>query len=175
MKFLVCLLGILLLASIHQVHAAYVLPYPSYMPGNKIYKISRIIDRVKLVWSFGSIAQSKAHMSLSDKYLVEAKTLFEYKQYLLGVDALLRSNKEFEQLPLFIHRGSSERKDMSAIIIMLREEGEVHTQILSGMADIAPKEFLWNPEKSAATKLSLHELIDGAKKTRKSVIDAIRL
>src|SRR5450759_4493421 len=84
------------------VYADYVLPYPSYMPGSSLYKVSRVVDRLKFYWSWGNIAQIKYHLALSDKYLVEASTLMEYKQYLLGVDALRRSDAEFTKLPVYV-------------------------------------------------------------------------
>lgn len=172
-RVICCLLLFLFTATIHQVHASYMLPYPSYMPGNKLYRLSRILDRVKLSWSWGSIAKAKAYMSVSDKYLVEAKTLFEYKQYLLGADALKRSNTAFEQVPIHIHRGRSERKDMSGVVTQVIESMAVHTQILSDMEKEVPREFVWTPEKTSATNLRLSEYIKGAIKIRQSVVETI--
>src|SRR5450759_5012191 len=80
------------------VYADYVLPYPSYMPGSSLYKVSRVVDLLKFYWSWGNIAQIKYHLALSDKYLIEAKTLMEYKQFLLGTDDLRRYDKEFVNL-----------------------------------------------------------------------------
>ena len=82
----------------------YVLPYPSYMPGNPMYKIRQILERAQEYWYFGDMAKVKYHLKMADKYLVEAKTLFEYKQYLLAVDALQRSNQQFQPLPQLLER-----------------------------------------------------------------------
>src|SRR5260221_10615939 len=84
------------------VRAEYVLPYPSFMPGNKIYRVTRVIDKLKKYWYWGNISQIKYHLGLADKYLVEAKTLMEYNQFLLAADALRRSDDEFAQLPTYI-------------------------------------------------------------------------
>ena len=97
------------------VRADYVLPYPSYMPGNKLYKVGRVIDTHKRFWYFGSIAQTKYHLGLSDKYLVEAKTLFEYKQYMLGADALIRSNNEFNEIPHYIAKAKESGIDVTLL------------------------------------------------------------
>ena len=56
------------------VHAEYVLPYPSFMPGSPLYKISTLLDVAKRYWSFGNIAQLKYRMSMADKKLVEARS-----------------------------------------------------------------------------------------------------
>ncbi len=174
MKRVLCsILLFLLIASTGRVYASYMLPYPSYMPGNTLYRLSRVLDKVKVYWSFGSIAQAKTYMSLSDKYLVEAKTLFEYQQYLLGADALMRSNIAYEQIPIYIQQGRNERKDMSGVIDMLTAQNVVHNSVLSQMAQDVPKEFLWTPEKTNATKLPLFESITGAIHIRQSIVDKL--
>ena len=68
----------------------YVLPYPGAMPGNRLYTISKIVDYIQSWWSFGNLSQFTYQLSMADKKLVEAKTLFEYKQYLLASDGLAR-------------------------------------------------------------------------------------
>lgn len=172
-RVIFCLLLFLFTASAHNAYASYMLPYPSFMPGNKLYRLTRVADKIKVYWSFGSIARAKAYMSLSDKYLVEAKTLFEYQQYLLGADALKRSNSAFEQIPIYIQQGRSERKDMSGIVTQLKEEVVVHEKMLSQMAKDTPQEFLWTPEKTNATNLSLLQYIEGAIKIRQSIVHII--
>lgn len=143
-----------------QVFADYVLPYPSYMPGNKMYKASRVIDKIKKYWYWGSIGGVKYHLSLSDKYLVEAKTLFEYKQYLLAVDALKRSDTEFLEIPQFIVRAKGDRKDTSALENTVKEATQTHIQILDGLKQILPAEFTWTPEKTVPTILPIGKFID---------------
>jgi hypothetical protein len=143
------------------------LPYPSYMPGNKIYKVSRLIDAVNSWWYFGSISKIKYHLGLSDKYLVEAKTLFEYKQYLLGVDALSRSTSNFEKLPYYIESGRKEGKDMSRFRLLIEEALKKHVDILTKMKADSPTVMEWTPEKSISSTLLLHiELEKAIEKVR---------
>jgi len=142
------------------VHADYVLPYPSYMPGNKLYKVSRIIDQVKKFWYWGSIAGVKYHLGLSDKYLVEAKTLFEYKQYLLATDALRRSDTEYIEIPQFIVRAKVEGKDITLLEKTVKEAAQTHIQILDGFKQTVPAEFTWTPEKTTPTILPIGNLIE---------------
>lgn len=141
-------------------YAEYVLPYPSYMPGNTLYRISRIIDTMKNYWYWGTIAQIKYHIGLSDKYLVEAKTLFEYKQYLLATNALQRSDTELSGLPTRMSEGSREGKDMSSQKNILSDAMQVHIASLELMKKQLPSEFKWTPEKAAATDLSIGLLLD---------------
>ena len=133
------------------VHAEYVLPYPSYMPGNKLYAVSRIFDRLKSYWYWGNLGQFRYHLALSDKYLVEAKTLFEYKQYLLGAQALERSDKEFRLL-----------KQVDSEVI-LAHEGVLRKLLLE-----TPETIEWKPEKIAPSTIALHDLLQHSLSIRTS-------
>lgn len=154
---------VILLASlfsfIPSVHASYVLPYPSYMPGNKLYRISRFIDASKKWWHWGNIASAKYHLGLADKYLVETKTLFEYKQYLLALDALVRSNEHVGQIPAFIEAAKKEGKDMKAQGQIVVEAMDVHNDVLTKLVREVPAEFFWQPEKSSGSSLKIKELL----------------
>jgi len=162
------------LCFVHPVYAEYVLPYPSYMPGNKMYQVSRIIDTLKNYWYWGTIAQIKYHLGLADKYLVEAKTLFEYKQYLLATDALLRSDAELTGIIPLIEKGSVEGKDMSQFENTIVEAMQVHLEKLEVMAEQLPGEFLWTPEKKDATNLSIRQMLDTAISIRQNIVNTLR-
>lgn len=143
----------------HLAYADYVLPYPSYLPGNKLYQVSRFLDEAKQYWYWGSIGGVKYHLKLTDKYLVEAKTLFEYEQYLLAVDALKRSNRKFQKIPQFIARARGEGKDASGLEKILAEADAIHDQTLQKILASVPEEFIWTPEKATPTRLLLRKLL----------------
>ncbi len=147
------------------VQAEYVLPYPSSMPGNKIYKITRLVDWLKNYWYWGDIAQAKYHLMLSDKYLVEAKILFEYKQYLLGDEALVRSSNEWQQIQPHLNFAKNHNKDITKLFILYKEAAQVHEIVLRSF--IVPESILWNPEKGTSTNLYLKEDITKAIEIRK--------
>ena len=152
------------------IHAEYVLPYPSYMPGNKIYRVSRVVDKIKKYWYFGNIAQIKYHLALADKYLVEAKTLMEYDQYLLGSDALFRSDTEFKQLPITLEKAIHERIDIRLLQVKIADAGQRHKEILVELAQGVPDQFTWTPEKAAPTELKLRDLIKESLDIRRQVV-----
>ena len=157
----------------HIVLANYVLPYPSYMPGNIFYKVSRVADRIKSYWSWGNIAQIKYHLALSDKYLVEAKTLMDYRQYLLGVDALRRSDEEFSALPVIVQKATKEYGSVPAFQKQIQDAALEHKDILTGLAATVPARFTWTPEKSASIRLELGEEITHALDIRQQVSAAV--
>jgi len=159
---LISFLGLLLVAPFSHVRASYVLPYPSFMPGNRLYRVSRFLDKIQYFWYWGSLARIKYHLHLSDKYLVEAKTLFEYHQYLLAVDALTRSNDHFLSLLPWVGRARTEGKDVSGVRVLLAQAVEKHRHVLGKIAREVPSEVEWKPERQVPTRLFLKERLDEA-------------
>lgn len=153
--------------------ASYMLPYPSVMPGNKIYKVMKLVDSAKKYWYWGSIASASYHRELADKFLVEAKTLMEYQQYLLGVDALRRSDEQVQQILPYIKRGKSEGKDMSLQQQKVIEQMIEHERVIVLMKSSVPSETVWTPEKTAATALPLHALLQNAYDIRMEIQKAV--
>jgi len=148
----------------------YVLPYPSYMPGNKLYKLSRILDKVQGFWSWGTIAQERYHLELADKYLVEAKTLFDYQQYLLAVDALQRSNQQYQLVRPSVLNAQKQGIDTKDIQYTFTASEEKHEEVLDTIKQEVPPVFIWTPEKDKPTNLPLDQLIDEAVEIRKKEI-----
>lgn len=143
------------------------------MPGNKLYQVSRVVDQLKKYWYFGNIAQIKYHLGLADKYLVEAKTLMEYKQYLLATDAMNRSDREFLQLPKYVSDAKKEKKDMSVFVALIVEAAEIHRSVLSALEPTVPEQFIWTPEKEKPTELNLNVLLQTSEEIRRRVAGEI--
>lgn len=148
----------------------YVLPYPSVMPGNIFYKARIVIDEVKKLWYFGNFGKFSYNLKQSDKYLVEAKTLFEYKQYLLGFNALQKSNKYFEKVPLYLRYAHEEKKNVLEKQLLLKEAALKHIEVLQFIKTITPSIIIWKPEKSASTNLKLHEIVNKSVQIRKKAL-----
>lgn len=166
-KIVYCILSLALLFFVSTpVFADYVLPYPSYMPGNKLYTISKILEKAEAFWYWGAIGQTKYHMALADKYLVEAKTLFEYKQYILAVAALRESDRYISKVPFDIAWGGQMGKDMSGFEALYKAEREVHRGVLSGLLTTLPAIFVWTPEKAPATTLHIADLLNTSLRLR---------
>ncbi len=145
-----------------QIRADYILPYPSYMPGHKLYRLSRIIDDLKGWWYWGNIGKTKYHMALSDKYLVEAKTLFEYKQYILALDALYRSNIEFSKIKIILTVALRDKINISQVEARVYENALVQRVIIKRLEQQLPAEFTWNEEKKNAVVLPVFQLLEEA-------------
>lgn len=142
--------------------SSYVLPYPSAMPGSKVYKVNLLWEEISRYWYFGSFGQFKYNLKFSDKYLVEAKTLFEYKQYLLAINALQKSDHFFQNITSSMIKAKDENKNTVQAQKLLKEASLKHVEELKKIKDEVPGEFDWIPEKSTGTKLNLWEKIDAS-------------
>jgi hypothetical protein len=148
------------------VSSPYVLPYPGLMPGNRLYPIKQVFDRICQFWAFGNFSRHKYELNLADKKLVEAKVLFEYQQYPLALQALENSNQHFQKAVNFLDKAKKEGKDISQKAINLKEAAEKHKEVLENLKESLPTEFLWQPEKKPAEKLEIHQSLERAIKVR---------
>lgn len=151
----------------------YVLPYPSYMPGHRLYNASHFLDFLNQYWYWGTFASISYRMNLADKNLVEAKTLFEYKQYLLAVNALKRSDKNVSVLAPLLIMAKGEGKDIRQMTLLIVGEVESHIAILDAVQRSVPNTFLWQPEKLSATNLNLYKDIADAIELRNQVKNSL--
>lgn len=137
----------------------YVLPYPSAMPGNKIYKLHQLYEGLEKYWYFGDFAGFHYNLKYSDKYLVEAKTLFEYKQYLLAIQSLEKSNSYFIKTKISINSAKSNNKNTKEKKEILNNASAKHKEVLNQIKSITPEEFNWSPEKEKPTKILIRARI----------------
>lgn len=140
----------------------YVLPYPSSMPGSLSYKIHVLYESVSKYWYFGAFGQFDYNLKMADKYLVEAKTLFEYKQYLLGYNSLQKSDFYFKNILPNITKAENQHKNAAQKRLILKDASLKHIDVLKNMQENVPITFIWQPEKSLPTTLRLREAIANA-------------
>ncbi len=146
----------------------YVLPYPSAMPGSFFYKLDLFKEAVMKIWYFGDFGQAKFDLQMADKYLVEAKTLFEYKQYLLAENALLKSNIYFSEVKPNLLKAQKNGKPTQESMLNLKNAASKHIEELLMMESSTPVSFAWVPEKGKTTNIALHNEIDNAIQIRES-------
>lgn len=140
--------------------STYVLPYPSFMPGTAFYKIHVIWEKLMHYWYFGSFAQYEYNLSEADKYLIEAKTLYEYKQFLLAYYALEQSNYYFSKISGNLNSAEKENKDISQKTNIFKQAALKHIEILESLDHSIPYEFTWNAENSIPIILNNGTLIN---------------
>lgn len=136
---------------------AYSLPYPSYLPGHRLYRFSRIYDQLLSYWYFGPIARVKYQLLIAEKSLVEARTLALYGQYALALDALSRYDKAYRQADLDLRAGTTVGKDMTSVQNVFNEASAEHVRVIRETVIIIPEEFVWSPEDANSRVLKLHE------------------
>lgn len=140
----------------------YVLPYPGYMPGNALYNLSSLIDRIEEYWSIGSFSKFSHHLKMADKKLVEAKTLFEYKQYLLASNAISSYELHLGLANTALDQAQREGKNISEKRRLFKSAISKHRSILENLREELPAEFLWQPEKEIPQILVIREILEQA-------------
>ena len=150
--------------------SSYVLPYPSVMPGGISYKIHLVEEKILQFWYFGDIGQFNYNLKESDKYLVEAKTLLEYNQYLLGFSALKKSDSYFIKTLPNLLKAQNRGEDISANRQLLSQAAQKHIEVLTKLKEEVPNSFTWTPEKALPTKLNLKDSIENSIKIRSNYL-----
>lgn len=139
--------------------STYVLPYPGVMPGNKLYKLSQLQEYLQRFWYFGSFASFDYNSKYADKYLIEAKTLFEYDQYSLGYQALLKSNAYFQKIPHTLEGALKENKDITVQKTLFQSESVKQDEVLHLILTTTPETVNWAPEKATPVIIPLHKSV----------------
>ena len=137
--------------------AGYILPYPSYMPGHKLYKLEQIWDSAQEYWHFGNIAKFKYHQGLADKKLVEAKVLFEHEQYLLAVDAIQVSNSSLIEAGKYLGLAIQSGKQLNRKTETYKQALDRHKEDRIKLRSELPKVIIWEDENNPPVKLNLYE------------------
>lgn len=158
----------LFLPQISFAQSSYVLPYPSSMPGSFAYKLHLVFENVSRYWYFGDFGQFDYNLKMADKYLVQAKTLFEYKQYLLGYKALQKSDLHFAKIIPSLGKASHKKKDISGKKTILSKAAQKHIEVLEKTELETPDVFNWQPEKALPTNIYLKKDIEKSIDIRRS-------
>lgn len=140
------------------------------MPGSKFYNISVFIDEIKKYWYFGDFGKYKYNLSQSDKYLVEAKILFDYKQYLLGYEALKKSDNYFLKIELGVSLAKRNGKNTIDKEKLLKEAASKYIEELERLRENLPPIFEWRPEKQEPQILNLQKTFEDSIRIRKEVL-----
>lgn len=166
-SFLVLVLWLLFFAAPKiRADSDYVLPYPGIMPGHRLYPVKQLADRLYRYWAFGSFSGHRYELGLADKKLVEAKTLFEYRQYFLAVQALAESDEHFKNAAACLNKAAGQGKDVSKKNENFRAAAEKHRQVLENLIEVLPPKLVWQPEKQTAIDLDLGSVLKEAIKIR---------
>lgn len=168
--FLAVLAGVVLFLAAPAVRATeYVLPYPGFMPGHKFYKLAEVWEKAETVFVFGDLSRYKYHLDKADKSLVEAKTLFEYKQYRLALIALEKAEKHFQKASFSLKTAVAKNKALPGERERLKNAVIKYTQVLTTLN--LPAEFLWEEENGSSYDLKIAESLSNFLKTVTSLSD----
>ena len=141
---------------------SYVFPYPSFMPGSKLYRIHQVWEKIDFYRHWGNLAKFKYHLKYADKYLVEAKTLFEYGQHLLALEALQKSNQHWQQAGPALNRAADESKEIRVKRDQLASARQAHQEILKILSGELPETIVWQSEYQSGESLEIKRFLEEA-------------
>lgn len=151
-------------------NSSYVLPYPSFMPGSTFYRPHLLWEIVSKYFYFGNLSQFKYNLKESDKYLVEAKTLFEYNQFSHASVSLKKSNDFFLSTVNSLSNAQKEGKDISLQKNLLRSATQKHIEVLEKAESSLPETVVWSPEKEKSSVIEIKKEINEAIAVRKKIL-----
>lgn len=157
--FLFFLFFLIIFKNSASAQSTYVLPYPSDMPGSIYYNLNLVKEAIMKYWYFGDFGQFDYYLRMSDKYLVEAKTLFEYRQFLLGLNALKKSDNYFAGIMPVLKKAKVNGKSIKEKENILRQASLKHIETLMKIQEDSPTTFEWKPERALSTKLEIRRAI----------------
>lgn len=164
-RFFLTLL-LFLIIPVKALASEYTFPYPGIMPGNKLYKLVLYKEKFDQIFYFGDLAQYKLNQKLSDKYLIEAKTLFEYRQYSLAVNSLSKSNEYFKKAKVSLNKANKKLKSTREKEENLKNAVYAHNSLLEKIISWVPKQYDWVDESGNILTLYLHKDISNAMSIR---------
>lgn len=167
LALLISIFAFFIFSGVSFADSDYVLPYPSAMPGSKMYFLHKIEERISKYWYFGDYGSFTYNRQLSDKYLVEAKTLFEYKQYVLALQSLSTTNNYFRQMQSSLKNTPPKKYGKKEKVDLMKHAAEKHLEILRILGLNLPKDFLWQEEKENARLLNIAIELNHAASIRK--------
>lgn len=140
------------------------------MPGNFLYQPRLILSKFSSLIHFGDFGKFNYNLSESDHYLVEAKTLFEYKQYLLGLRALEKSDYYFIKTAPNLESAKNNNKNISSRKEILKLGALKHIEIINRLKSDLPENFIWTPEKTESTVINFNKVLESSIKIRSNFL-----
>lgn len=156
------LLLLVFFPAVSRAASEYVLPYPSAMPGSKLYLLHKLEEKFTKYWYFGDYGKFNYNRILADRYLVEAKTLFEYKQYALALRSLNISNQYFEEAGKSVLGAVPNKPGRKEKMLLGMQQAEKHREVLEELKARMPVNYLWREEKTEARLLQISTDLDHA-------------
>ena len=168
------LFAVFLACSVPVAATDYSLPESTVLPDQKLlYRISRNLDRVSSWYTWGDVAAVKRHLRLADKYLVEAKLLFKKRNFLYAIDALERSNLEFERIPRSIEHAILSGKDIISLRTDVQDAAKAHVAVLGVLSEQVPEVLVLTPADEESEQFEIREQLFISAGIRKSASSLI--
>lgn len=122
--------------------STYVLPFPGMLPDNPFYPIKMARDRIILFLINDSVKKAEFYLLQSDKRLQAGVYLWREnpEKGELALSTISKGENYFEQALAQTRLAQREGRDIGVIKGNLEQAARKHTQVLTQLAEIMPKE-----------------------------------
>jgi len=108
----------------------YFLTYPGILPGNFLYPLKMVRDRIWLFLTTDHLQKAQTLLLFADKRLAAGKTLIEEGKETLGITTLSKAEKYLERALTQAKVAREKGKDVEAFLNTLEKASQKHQEVL---------------------------------------------
>jgi len=137
----------------------YFLPYPGILPGNSLYPLKMIRDRVVSYFITDPVKKAEFYLLMADKRINAGKFLADYRKYSLVEPTISKGQNYFDQSIELAAKTKKQGINIKNLTEQLNKASEKHEEVLGVILLEIPDDY----------KPGIRNSIERSKKTRSSV------
>ncbi|EKD96277.1 MAG: hypothetical protein ACD_24C00112G0001 [uncultured bacterium] len=123
-------------------HSEYPLPYPGILPGNPLYQLKMVRDRVFEILIVDPFKKADFYLLQADKRLAAGESLITKGNATLGEETISKGEKYFELAVELTKQAKNKGKDTKDLTDRLARSWDKHDEILTDLAVRGQKEII---------------------------------
>ncbi len=135
----------------------YELPYPGLLPGNPIYPLKALRDKIFEIIIADPLKKSEYHLLQADKRLAAAALLFEKGEEEKGEQTLSKGINYLEKSISVIDQAKEQRQEVGEIAGKIKTSSRKHVEIINNLIKQSDGEMRQKLEKNLQRALELEK------------------
>lgn len=123
-------------------HSEYPLPYPGILPGNPLYQVKMVRDRVFEILIVDPLKKADFYLLQADKRLAAGESLIVKGNAILGEETISKGEKYFGLAIELTKQAKNKRKDTKDLTDRLARSWDKHNEVLTELALNGPKDII---------------------------------
>ncbi|MBI3980898.1 hypothetical protein HY345_02780 [Candidatus Microgenomates bacterium] len=125
-----------------KTHSEYPLPYPGILPGNPLYQLKMVRDRVFEILIVDPLKKADFYLLQADKRLAAGESLITKGNSSLGEETISKGEKYFGLAIELTKQAKSKGKDTKDLTDRLARSWDKHNEVLIELALNGPKDII---------------------------------